>query len=335
MGSDQALIGMVVNKLLTQNSVLVPKYVKKTKTLRWIKKEYFIEEILSDRSDLHKRVNYEFALADEFGLNSNDSPDATNLYTAEIIIFIDESDASKKVITKEKNKNIFDNQLIQSMAANSKEFGDVVYDDSYTNLTDSIPSDDAKLSDYFSSRSNDDSFERQAAKEIIRKIHNNIIAYAHKNGWEDLTEKNQTQEDLSKDVRLIALSILSAPYCTVDDSVDRKVFDVTSVFGGENFGFIGSRKINELSVVVKSNSLTIVNTSSLMGSEKSAPLSALFLLITISWLEFRIISQNRGSDSPFDQGGLFKNRDKSLDDDLRKIKFECLLHGKRDRKSVV
>lgn len=332
MGSDQALIGMVVNKLLTKNSVLVPKYVKKTKTLKWVKKEYLIEEILSDRSELHEKVNYEFALADELGLNDNTSPYASNLYAAEIILFIDESDASKKIITDEKNRNIFDNQLIQSMAANSKEFGDVVYDDSYTNLTDSIPSDDAKLSDYFSSRSNDDSFERQAAKEIIRKIHNNIITYAHKNGWEDLTEKNQTQEDLSKDVRLIALSILSAPYCTVDDSVDRKVFDVTSVFGGENFGFIGSRNINELSVVVKSNSLTIVNTSSLIGSESSVPLSALFLLITISWLEFRIISQNRGSDSPFDQGGLFKNRDKSLDDDLRKIKFECLLHGKSGSK---
>ena len=211
-------------------------------------------------------------------------------------IYLDESDASKSTISEILQKNLYDRGVIQAIGAVAKESGSVLYDPQHIPLLDRIPDTDLKAYRYLNSGDFDDAIERQVGKDILRKIQDSIVHYVSSTNWDNSgRDAYALEKDLNKDIQLIARAMLSAPYCTVEAGIDRSVFEMTSVFGGEMFGFIGSRNIDDYIVITTPSSIRITKPAYVTKEQQFIPLRSLFLLITIEWFIFLSLSRHPGT----------------------------------------
>lgn len=294
-GETHALMGMTISKLLTQHDVFYPIFTRGKNLLRWGSKKVKAEDIINDTSEFSFKSREVLNIADEQEDIVDTQPSCRKLFDAEVHIYIDESDASKSTIGEILQKNLYDRGIIQAMGAVSKESGSVLYDPQHIPLLDRIPNTDLQAYRYLTSGDFDDAIERQVGKDILRKIQDSIIHYVSSTNWDNSGRDPHTLEkDLNKDIRFIARAMLSAPYCTVEAGVERSVFEMTSVFGGEMFGFIGSRNIDNYAVIVTPSSIRITKPEYLTKEQQFISLRSLFLLITIEWFIFLSLSRRPG-----------------------------------------
>lgn len=293
-GEHHVLMGMTVAKLMTQHHVFSPMYVKKGNLLKWSVRTASAEALIDDTSDLLSKFREQLALAD--AAEARDlMPGCRKLLDAEVHLYLDESDSSKTTISDALHKNQEDRGIIQANGALAKEAGSVLYDPEQLPLLERIPDTDREAYRYLTRGEEDDALERQIGKDILRKIQDTIIEYVASTDWDRSGRDSALiKQDLNKDIRFLAQALLSAPYCTVEAGVERSVFEMTSAFGGEMFGFIGSRYLDRYVVTATPSSIRITEPEYLTQNQASIPLRNLFLLITLNWFIFLSLSRRPG-----------------------------------------
>jgi len=301
-----ALMGMTVSKLLTKHLIFTPKLKGKNKDkVIWIPKLYPIDEILSDKSRMMQEAQVALEKRSEISAR-------TKFFECEIHIYLDESDASKEVINDHLNRRVPDSGLVQAIGANAKEVGDIVFNPDYRFLLDRLPKNSFQAYHTLTNSENDDSLGRQAGKEALRHILNTIIKSLFEGDWAKLNSSSpETETDLLAEISKIARTTLSAPYATVDASLNSGVLQSASLFGGESFGFIGSSTTKNLVVELKQNSLTISQVS-FADNSRSVSLASFFALVTISWFLFRTILKYTGSVRPHEQPAIVRDEAEAL-----------------------
>jgi len=294
-GESHALMGMTVAKLLTRHHVFTPTFVRGRNFLKWSVRTATAEDIINDTSEFSIKSREELNTADEQAGVVDFQPSCRKLFDAEVHIYLDESDSSKSTISDILHKNLDDRGIIQAIGALAKESGSVLYDPQHRPLLDRVPNTDLEAYRYLTSGDFDDSIERQVGKDILRKIQDTILHYVSSTNW-DNTKRDQCslENDLNEDIRFIARAMLSAPYCTVEAGIDRSIFEMTSAFGGEMFGFIGSRNIDRYVVTATPSSIRITEPEYLTKDQQFISLRSLFLLITINWFIFLSLSRRPG-----------------------------------------
>lgn len=292
-----ALMGMTVAKLLTRHHVFAPTFVRGRNFLKWNVRTATAEDIINDTSEFSSKSREQLDAADEQPSVKDFQPGCRKLFDAEIHIYLDESDSSKSTISDILHKNLDDRGIIQASGALAKESGSVLYSSSHVPLLDRVPKTDIEAYRYLTSGEYDDSIERQVGKDILRRIQDTIVHYVSSTDWDNSGREHELIEhDLNTDIRFIANAMLTAPYCTVEAGLDRKIFEMTSAFGGEMFGFIGSRNIDRYIVTATPSSIRITEQDYLTKDQQFIPLRSLFLLITINWFIFLSLSRRPGGE---------------------------------------
>lgn len=293
-----ALLGMTAKKLLTRHYVFTPRYHKNRNVITWSAKPYLIDEIISGESSLNNEAKLALENKDAYDL----APSCEKLFESDFHLYIDESDKTKEIITEVLHRDIIDDGLVQANGALSKEAGDSLYSANHISLENRIPDNDAEAFRYLSNGLFDDSLIRQVSKDILRNVQDAIIRNISKSDWcKPDQDPNELEATLTSDVRFIARALLTAPYCTVDAGIDRTVFETTSVFGGEMFGFIGSRNIDEFVVISTPSAIRITKPEYISDSQERIPLKSLFLLFTINWFIFQSLRKHPGSEISADK----------------------------------
>lgn len=267
------LLGMTTAKLMTKHYFFKPRLLKNGR-LNWTKDIRGIDE-LAQTSLEHEEAKEDIR---------------SSIFMANFTFFLDESDAAKEVIKDSLDENFRDFNLLQSIGSLFKEMGDVLCDNSYKDLKSLYDDSGQRLLPFLDNHVTDDSIPRIIAKERCLKIRKSLFkAVSEAN---DL-DSEETFEKLSD----LGAGSLNAPYCTVESKVDSEVFNTTSAFGGELFGFTPSRHLDDYSIVIMPSSFRIVRSDSLhkYANFKTVPLYYFFLLITETYLHLRHFSKEQGS----------------------------------------
>ncbi len=296
-GDKHALMGMTVAKLLTRHHVFSPSLVRGKNFLKWTVRTAAAEDIINDQSEFSIKARDQLNDADALANYTDFHPGCRKLFDAEVHIYLDESDSSKSTISDILHKNLDDRGIIQANGALAKESGSALYEKDHQPLLEKLPNTDIEAYRYLTSGDYDDSIERQVGKDILRKIQDSIIHYVSSTDWDHSGRDTASiQETVNEDIRFIANAMLTAPYCTVEAGIDRSVFEMTSAFGGEMFGFIGSRSIDQFVVTATPSSIRITEPEYLRKDQSFIPLKSLFLLITINWFIFLSFSRRPGGE---------------------------------------
>lgn len=248
---------------------------------------------------------------------------ARRVFDASFVWYMDESDATKAVISDTLHKNMEDRSILQAIGVIEKEAGDVLSNTQYVPFNKALPKTDFAILDYLNSGENDDSIERRVNKENLWRVVDSILGHVAVQEGVSKGSVNSKVKKIRKNISLIAKNTMRAPYCTVDTSIDSDVIDSTSVFGGEIFGFTGSRDLDNLVMVLKPNSMCIMREDRAPSSYESVPLKDYFLLMTITWFVLRLIYQNVGSDKSSKETDQGRGK-KSLDDAISELKAKIM-----------
>lgn len=290
------LIGMTVSKLTFKQLVFIPRFIKSRNVIKWSTKSISSSDIFNDTSEFYSKSMMEFEVASEHDGVFDEKPTCRNLFFSEIHLYIDESDSSKKQFNSVLNIDIEDDEKIQAFGALTKEVGDVLYDADYEPLLERLPEKDIDAFRYLTNGDFDDAIERQVGKDVLRKIQDVILRSVASEGWEELGDSTEDIViQMNNKISVVARSLLTSPFCTVDAGIESSVFEMTSVFGGEMFGFVGSRYVDDFVVVMKKNAIRITSTSYLQPKDVAVPLKILFLLITVNMYIFLALKRKTGS----------------------------------------
>lgn len=293
------ILAMTIKKFMTKHTVLAPRIMKTKNIIRWGNRPVDIREIVSDRSTINIKVAEIFDNASDTNtVISHTDDNLSKIFRANYTFFIDESDASKEVISKELSRNVEDAELIQAIGAFSKEVGDVLLNESYTFLSQLVERQpECSLVDIFRDIYNDDSVPRMLSKEALMKARSKIYQSLINCEWKHLNGESDPSEIMAK-INSFLKNALTAPYCTVEQSVDAQVFNTTAAFGGEMYGFTGSKNIDNFIVVSMGNSFRITEADRAKDIPfPSLPLSYFMLLISECYLYFRLILKGIGGES--------------------------------------
>lgn len=294
-GCRYSLLTMTVAKMMTRHKFLCPK--NKKGVITWSNRDAAINDIATDNSALISQAKelLKNTPTSLLGTYSNAVP----FFNSQFIFFIDESDAAKSVMANNLCSELEDKGVIQAIGAFAKEVIDVVGNDNHLFLMRRIKQSQAPtLLDAVNELHNDDALARIVAKENILQIRKKIYEVLLNNDW-IFARDGETVKSLFEKTNTVFKGSLTAPYCTVMQSIDSEVFKSTSVFGGEMYGFTGSKKINNLTLVNMGNSFSIMAKEAanrLPTTYERIPLAYFFLLLTEVFLYFRLISKDRGSE---------------------------------------
>ena len=295
-GDQHALMGMTVAKLLTRHHVLSPKFVKSSKTIKWFVRTVPAEEIIDDTSDFSVKAREALDEAEVDDEVKDFLPKCRKLFNAEVHIYLDESDSSKAIINEILHKNLDDKGIIQANGAVAKEAGDVLYSDSHQSLLNRIPDRDIEAYKFLTNGDFDDAIQRQVGKDILRNIQDEIVRYVSSSDWGSDKHGFDDVDTINHDIIYIARAMLSAP-CTVEAGLEKSVFEMTSAFGGEMFGFVGSRNMDQYVVIATPSSIRITTSEYLKKGQEYIPLKTLFLLITINLLILQKLDPKVGGET--------------------------------------
>lgn len=316
------LLAMTVSKMIVRHSLLCPTYIDARNNLRWSKREVTIDSIASDMSDLSVKSESEILkYENNLGLiHESEHSSEVKVLRSDFIFFIDESDASKEKISEKLSFNLQDSMLIQAIGALAKETGDVFAKNAYVSIREIVENNpEDNLAKIFMDHESDDSIPRIIAKETLLAIRKKIYGSLIESNWPNLNGA-KTVDDMVNRINLFLKNSMTAPYCAVEKSIDSEVFSSTSAFGGEVYGFTGSKNIDNYIVVNMGGSFRVAEKSREKSfSSSSLPMSYFMLLISECYLYFRLIIKNQGTK-------------KSTDEEVRKID---LMIAQEDRKSFI
>lgn len=294
---------MTTKKMMTEMKVFVPKYKTRTKTVKWTVQAHRIADVVTDKGVLGQQLSECMSelqtdpdLPDDQREKLKASP-KWKLYNTEFTFYMDESDEAKSIIAQDLSEKMYDQNLIQVIGALAKETGDVLACDGYVYLSDLMAKDPEKsIAETLYDLRNDDSLHRIIAKESLRRVREKAYKALHESHWPYAKTYKSHSEMMEKVDRFFRNS-LTAPYCTVDKEVDSNIFQSTSAFSGEMYGFLGSRSLDGLFVVNLGNSFRIVSEKrkGQYPGDSVLPMALFLLMISESYLYFRFIGKGIGS----------------------------------------
>ena len=289
-----SLLLMTVAKMLTNHKVFRPRFEKGR--VRWGKRDVKISEIMTDKSEL--TLDALDAMQKTPAQFLPEHQNSFRLYQSNFVTFIDESDDSKGIIMEELTNELQDLGVIPAIGALAKEVGDVVGNYDHVPIVEHIEkSVSPTLLGALDAMHNNDSLARINAKEQLRDIRGKIYDSLLQNKWV-FADESDTIESFFEKTNIVLNGALTAPFCTVMQSMDSDVFKSTSAFGGEMYGFTGSSHMRDLCFMNMGNSFSIMtNDEAKTYPDHFArvPLAYFFLLLSEAFLYFRLISKDRGS----------------------------------------